>query len=275
MKPFESKVAIVTGGSQGLGAAIARLFVERGARGIVICGRAKEKGEAKARELSRLGEAHGAQVVFVQADLANVDDCRNVVASADQHFGRIDVLVNAAALTDRGTILDTDPALFDRMFATNVRAPFFLMQETLRVMLRERIEGTIVNIGSMSAMAGQPFIAAYCASKGALATLTQNAAYALLRNRIRVNGLNLGWMASDGEDRIQREFHGAADDWLQKAAASQPFGRLIDPAEAARAVAFLASDESGLMTGSIVNFDQSIWGAFEDAPHPAEPMQNT
>jgi NAD(P)-dependent dehydrogenase (short-subunit alcohol dehydrogenase family) len=274
MKPFDSKVAIVTGGSQGLGAAIAALFVERGARGIVICGRAKEKGETKARELSQIGEAHGAKVVFVQADLANVDDCRNVVASADQHFGRVDVLVNAAAMTDRGTILDTDPALFDSIFATNVRAPFFLMQETIRVMLRERIEGTIVNIGSMSAKAGQPFISAYCASKGALATLTQNTAYALLRNRIRVNGLNLGWMASDGEDRIQREYHGAADDWLQQAAAAQPFGRLIDPAEAARAVAFLASAESGLMTGSIVNYDQSIWGAFEDAPHPAEPMKS-
>ncbi|MBN3755663.1 SDR family oxidoreductase [Paraburkholderia sp. Tr-20389] len=274
MKPFDSKVAIVTGGSQGLGAAIARLFVERGARGIVICGRATEKGEAKARELGMLGEANGTKVVFVQADLSNVDDCRNVVACADRHFGRVDVLVNAAALTDRGTILDTDPALFDRMFATNVRAPFFLMQETIRVMLRERIEGAIVNIGSMSAMAGQPFISAYCASKGALATLTQNTAYALLRNRIRVNGLNLGWMASDGEDRIQREFHGAADDWLKQAAAAQPFGRLIDPAEAARAVAFLASSESGLMTGSIVNFDQSIWGAYEDAPHPAEPMKS-
>ena len=274
MAQFDSKVAIVTGGSQGLGAAIAALFVERGARGVVICGRAKEKGEAKARELSRMGETHGAKVVFVQADLANVDDCRKVVAAADQHFGRVDVLVNAAALTDRGTILDTDPALFDRMFATNVRAPFFLMQETIRVMLRERIEGAIVNIGSMSAMAGQPFISAYCASKAALATLTQNTAYALLRNRIRVNGLNLGWMASDGEDRIQREFHGAADDWLARAAAAQPFGRLIDPAEAARAVAFLASSESGLMTGSIVNFDQSIWGAYEDAPHPAEPMKN-
>ena len=125
-----------------------------------------------------------------------------------------------------------------------------------------------------AAFANQPFISAYCASKGALATLTQNTAYALLRNRIRVNGLNLGWMASDGEDRIQREFHGADDNWLKQAAAAQPFGRLIDPAEAARAVAFLASSESGLMTGSIVNFDQSIWGAYEDAPHPAEPMKN-
>ena len=120
--------------------------------------------------------------------------------------------------------------------------------------------------------AGQPFIAAYCASKGALATLTQNTAYALLRNRIRVNGLNLGWMSSDGEDRIQRTYHGASDDWLVEANAAQPFGRLIDPAEAARAVAFLASAESGLMTGSMVNFDQSVWGGFDAPPHPVQAL---
>jgi NAD(P)-dependent dehydrogenase (short-subunit alcohol dehydrogenase family) len=269
MGQFDGKVAVVTGGTQGLGAAIAALFVERGASGVVICGRSREKGEAKARELS---EASGADVRYVQADLSQIDDCRAVIAAADARFGRIDVLVNAAAMTDRGTILDTDPTLFDRIFATNVRAPFFLMQEAIRVMRRERIEGSIVNICSMSAMAGQPFIAAYCASKGALATLTQNTGYALLRNRIRVNGLNLGWMASDGEDRIQRDYHAAADDWLVQASAAQPFGRLIEPQEAARAVAFLASAESGMMTGSMVNFDQSVWGAFDDAPHPGEAM---
>ena len=269
MGQFDGKVAVVTGGTQGLGAAIAALFVERGARGVVICGRSKEKGEAKARELSETG---GADVRYVQADLSQVDDCRAVIAAADARIGRIDVLVNAAAMTDRGTILDTDPTLFDRIMATNVRAPFFLMQETIRVMRRERIEGSIVNICSMSAMAGQPFIVAYCASKAALATLTQNTGYALLRNRIRVNGLNLGWMASDGEDRIQREYHGATDDWLTQASAAQPFGRLIDPEEAARAVAFLASEESGLMTGSMVNYDQSVWGAFDDAPHPVAPL---
>jgi NAD(P)-dependent dehydrogenase (short-subunit alcohol dehydrogenase family) len=269
VRQFDGKVAVVTGGTQGLGAAIAALFVERGASGVVICGRSRDKGEAKARELS---EASGADVRYLQADLSQVDDCRTVIAAADTRFGRIDVLVNAAAMTDRGTILDTDPALFDRIFATNVRAPFFLMQETIRIMRRERTEGAIVNICSMSAMAGQPFIAAYCASKGALATLTQNTGYALLRNRIRVNGLNLGWMASDGEDRIQREYHGASDDWLAQAGAAQPFGRLIEPEEAARAVAFLASGESGLMTGSMVNYDQSVWGAFDDAPHPGAPL---
>jgi NAD(P)-dependent dehydrogenase (short-subunit alcohol dehydrogenase family) len=129
-----------------------------------------------------------------------------------------------------------------------------------------------VNICSMSAKAGQPFIAAYCASKGALATLTENTAYALLMNRIRVNALNIGWMASEGEDRTQKQYHGANPNWLAEAAAQQPFGRLIDPKEVARAVAFLSSDESGLMTGSVINYDQSIWGAYDAAPRPAAPL---
>jgi NAD(P)-dependent dehydrogenase (short-subunit alcohol dehydrogenase family) len=262
---LDGRIAIVTGGTQGLGATIARLFAERGVKGLVICGRNEQKGKAKADEIAA---ATAAKVVYVKADLEQVDDAKNVVHVCDQTFGRVDALVNAAAITDRGTILDTSPELFDAMFAVNVRAPFFLIQETVKVMRREKIEGTIVNIGSMSAKAGQPFIAAYCASKGALETLTKNTAYALLRNRIRVNGLNIGWMASEGEDRIQREFHGAPADWLEKAAVGQPFGRLVDPEEVARACAYLSSAESGLMTGSMICFDQSIWGAYDNSPHP-------
>jgi NAD(P)-dependent dehydrogenase (short-subunit alcohol dehydrogenase family) len=269
METLKGKIAVVTGGTQGLGAAIAHLFAERGAEGIVICGRNTRKGEAKAAEISA---ATGAAVQFVPADLSKVEDCVRVITEADGRFGRIDALVNAAGNTERGTILDTSPELFDTIFAINVRAPFFLMQEAVKVMRREKTQGTIVNISSMSAMAGQPFIAAYCSSKGALDTLTRNTAYALLRNRIRVNGLNIGWMASEGEDRIQREFHNAEPGWLEKAAANQPTGRLLDPTEVARAVAFLSTDESGMMTGSTINFDQSIWGAYDSGPQPVAPL---
>ena len=214
----------------------------------------------------------GVETVFVQADLGDVVACNGVIAEADRRFGRIDALVNAAGLTDRGTILDTTPELFDRMFAVNVRAPFFLMQDTIRIMRRESIEGTIVNIGSMSALAGQPFISAYCASKGALGTLTRNTAYALLRNRIRVNGLNIGWMASEGEDQTMRTYHGAQEGWLEEAARLQPAGRLIDPEEVARAVTFLSSAESGLMTGSVIEYDQSVWGGYDTSAFPMGPL---
>ena len=176
------------------------------------------------------------------------------------------MVVNAAGITDRGDILTTDEALFDRMFAINTRAPFFLMQEAMRRMIRDRSEGAIVNIGSAAAFSGQPFICAYSASKGALATLTRNVAFAAIKNRIRVNQLNIGWMASDGEDRIQREYHGADPNWLEGVAAEQPFGRLLSPAEVAKAVNFLLSDESGMMTGAVIHFDQSVWGAYPSAP---------
>ena len=267
MNRLDGKIAVITGGTQGLGAAIAWQFARAGVAGIVTCGRSVEKGEA-------LGAAITAEtkvpVKFVRADLGNLDDCRRVTATADREFGRIDVLVNAAGLTDRGNLLNTDPELFDRMFAINVRAPFFLMQDAAKIMIREKRPGSIVNIGSTSERAGQPFLSAYCSSKGALATLTRNSGFALMRNAIRVNQLDIGWMASDGEDRVQREYHGAEPDWLTKAAAAQPFGRLLAPEEVAKAVAFLASDDSGMMTGSVVQFDQSVWGGYDgNAPGPA------
>jgi len=191
------------------------------------------------------------------------------MAGADRLLGRVDVLVNAAGITDRGTFFDTSPELFDRMFAVNVRAPFFLMQDASAIMRRERIEGAMVNILSMSAHGGQPFITAYSGSKGALATLTKNAAFSLLPWRIRVNALNIGWMNTPAEDGIMRRNHGAQDGWLDEAARKQPFGRLIEPDEVARTCAFLVSAESGLMTGSIIDFDQSVLGCYESAPHPS------
>ncbi|HZH12201.1 MAG TPA: SDR family oxidoreductase [Microvirga sp.] len=266
---FKNAIAVVTGGTQGLGEAIARTLAERGAAGLVICGRNVERGEAVAREIT----AQGCRTEFVKADLSNMDDTREVVARADSAFGRVDVLVNAAGITDRGTIFDTSPELFDRMFAVNVRAPFFLMQDAAKIMRREKIEGTMVNILSMSAHGGQPFISAYCGSKGALATLTKNAAFSLMPWRIRVNALNIGWMNTPGEDRTMKIYHGAQDGWLEKAAKAQPFGRLLEPTEVARAVAFLASTESGMMTGSVIDFDQSVVGCYESAPHPSTPAE--
>ena len=258
---LEGKIAVVTGGTQGLGEAIARELAACGAAGLVICGRQADKGEAVAAWLS----AQGCPTLFVKADLAVTAEAQAVVRAADARFGRVDVLVNAAGITDRGNIFDTSPELFDRMMAINVRAPFFLIQEAVKIMAREAIAGSIINIQSMSAHGGQAFIAAYCTSKGALATLTKNCANALLNHRIRVNGLNIGWMHTPGEDRIMKTYHNAPDNWLEEAVKSRPFGRLLDPAEVARAVAFLASDASGLMTGTNIDFDQMVAGTSDPA----------
>ena len=159
----------------------------------------------------------------MRADLAKVADCRKVIEEADRRFHRVDVLVNAAALTDRGTIFDTTEERYNEIFDVNVRAPFFLIQGAATIMKREKIAGSIVNIQSMSGHGGQPFITAYCASKGALATLTRNVAHSLLRHRIRVNGLNIGWMSTPGEDRIMKTYHGAKDGWLEEAVKAEAF----------------------------------------------------
>ena len=264
LSSLEGKVAIVTGGTQGLGEATAHLFADRGARGVVICGRNEKNGEKVKAAL----EKKGAKAVFVKADLGKVEDSRAVVAAADKAFGRADILVNVAGITDRGTIWDTSPELFDQMFAVNVRAPFFLMQDTAKLMKRENSGGTIVNIISMSGHGGQTFITAYCASKGALITLTKNAAFSLMRHRIRVNGLCIGWMDTPGEDRIMKTYHQAEEDWLGPAEKKLPFGRLLKTDEVSRAIAYLASDESGMMTGSIIDFDQQVAGCADSAPQP-------
>ena len=209
MNSIKGKFALVTGGTQGLGAAIAKNFAENGAEGIITIGRKEEKGKEVAKKIQ---EETGCKVIFVKTDLPNVQECRNAVSVAKKNFGKLDVLVNAAGITDRGNIVNTSEELFDKMIGTNVKGPFFLIQETVKIMIDQGIHGSIINIGSVSALTGQPFISAYCTSKGALATLTRNTAFALLNNKIRVNQLNIGWMASDGEHEIQTKYHGAPED---------------------------------------------------------------
>jgi NAD(P)-dependent dehydrogenase (short-subunit alcohol dehydrogenase family) len=205
-KQFEGKIAVVTGGTQGLGAATAQLFADRGAAGLVICGRNTGKGQAAAASLVR----DRCPTFFVKADLADIADCRNVVAAAQSHFGRVDVLVNAAAATDRGTIFDTTPELFDRIFNVNVRAPFFLIQEAAKLMRSAKVHGTIVNVLSQAVHGGQPFISAYCAPKGALATLTKNVAF-----RVDAVSRQSQWTCNRMDEQRRRRSNNAALPWSQ------------------------------------------------------------
>jgi len=270
---LEGRVVLVSGGTSGLGAAIARVAVREGAR-VVVTGRRREPGEALVAELSAvggggaeggeaIGRGSGGRVLFVQADVAEVAQARACVTAAVAAFGRVDCLVNAAGLTSRGTLLDTTPELFDAHVAVNLKAPFFLMQAVVADMVARKAPGTIVNIGSTSAHGGQPYLAPYVATKAGLMGLTRNAAHAYRWDRIRINGLNIGWTDTEGEDETQRRFHGAGDDWREKAGASLPMGKLGQPDEIADFVVFLLSDRSGVVTGSVLDWDQNVLGAFD------------
>ena len=246
---------IITGGTQGMGEAVARFAAARGAAGLTICGRNRERGEQVARELSDTG----CPCLYVAADLTREDQCRAVVTGHAERFDDVHGLANVAASTARGTLESTSVSDWDAMFALNVRAPFILMQDVVKLMKARGHGGSIVNISSVSGRGGQAFLTGYSTSKGALDILTKNAAHALSGDRIRVNGLNLGWMATPGETAIQ-VLEGKPENWLEQADASSPFGTILRPDNVAKLVTFLWSDDSMPMTGSLIDYDYQVIG---------------
>ncbi|MDW3215746.1 MAG: SDR family oxidoreductase [Ilumatobacteraceae bacterium] len=254
---FHERVALVTGSTQGLGRALLLRMAGEGLAGAVVTGRNAERGADVCAELGELG----CEAVFVAAELDSADDIDALIAAADDRFGHIDHLANCAAVTDRGDVWTTTPDFWDWMMAVNVRAPFLLTQGVARIARREGRPASVVNIGSVAGYGGPDFITAYSVSKGALLTLTKSLAFQLMRHHIRVVQVNPGWMDTPGEDLIQRKYHGGGDDWLERAEAERPFGRLIKTDELARTLAFVLSDDAGMMTGSIIDYDQTVLGA--------------
>lgn len=255
MGRLQDKVAVVTGSGAGMGEGIARLFVEEGAR-LVVSGRDVEKGQRVAASIVE----GGGQAVFQRADVRVEADCRALIDRAIETYGRIDVLVNNAGISTRGTLEGTTVELWDEIFATNVRGPFICMQQAVRYMKEQR-SGSIINIGSVNAYIGESKLTAYSASKGALMTLTKNAASYLNRYRIRVNQLNVGWTDTPNEHRVKREEEGKGANWLEEAARTRPFGRLLVPRDVAYAALYFASDESALVTGAVLDVEQYPVGA--------------
>ena len=258
---MSGKVAVVTGGTQGLGEAIVRRLLGEDAAAVVFCGRNVENGRGLEHELEPMGRA-----IFVRADLESVDDCQALVDAAVEHCGRVDVVVSCGASTRRGSVGDTTPEDWNHLFNTNVRGPFFVMQRAVLDMQRRKQPGAIAIVGSMQAHGGAPFLLPYAATKGCLMTLTKGMANALLWDRVRVNMINIGWTDTPNEHTVQTKVHGRPENWLDEVSKAQPFGRLIGVDEAANAVLFMVSDESGLMSGAVIDFDQQVIGTMRDNP---------
>jgi NAD(P)-dependent dehydrogenase (short-subunit alcohol dehydrogenase family) len=250
-------VILVSGGTTGVGAAAARAAANAGARAIAVTGRRAEQGEKLAAELRELGT----EALYVQADVADVEQAQSSVSRVIDQFGRIDGLVNAAGCVTRGGLLDTTPEMLEAHLAINLRGPFFLMQAVVKDMVRRSAAGSIVNIGSEQAYGGSPVLAGYVASKAGLAGLTRNAGYAHARDRIRINILNIGHTDTEGEDALQQVV--AGPHWRVEANCRQPLGRLGNAAEIANMIVFLLSPASGVVTGSVLDWDQLVAGAHD------------
>lgn len=253
---MQGQVVLVSGGTQGVGAAIARRAAREGAEAVVVTGRNVEAGKAVLEVL----RGSGSQAEFLPTDVADIRQARSSVAQTIKLFGRLDRVVNAAGLTSRGSMLDTTPELFDQHISVNLKAPFFIMADTIRHLRERSAPGSIVNVISIAERGGQPFLAPYVAAKAGLAGATRNAAHAHRWDRIRVNGVNIGWTATEAEGVIQRTTHEAGEDWIAKADASVPMGKIGRPDEIAEFIIFLLSDNSGVVTGSVIDWDQQVIG---------------
>ena len=255
---LDGKVIIITGSTSGTGKAIALRCAWLGAAGVVVTGRNQERGEAVVAEVEKIGRETGTSAIFVQAELTDEAQCRQIVTRCDEHFGRVDGLVNVAGRGNRGRLEDTTLDLWDQMMNLHVRAPFLLIQEASKIMKRLGIRGSIVNIGSTASNGGSPSLLPYSVSKGALATLTKSVAQSLMPDRIRAYCLNIGWTLTEQEHIVQMET-GQPENWLEIADQSQAFGRILRPEiDIAPFVTFLLSDQALMITGSIIEWDQKM-----------------
>jgi len=248
----DDKILLVTGATQGLGQAIALEAARSGAAAIVLTDRYKERGAEVVSQIVKLG----AKAAFVRADLEELEGPARIVSAALDKFGRLDGMVNAAGLSDRGSVATANTALFDQLFAVNTRAPMFLMQGVIRHLKERQAPGAIVNILSFQAHGASTDLAIYGASKAALSLLTKNAASSHRKDRIRINGINLGWADTPGEREMQAIKLGRGESWLAEAEARMPWGRLILPEDVARLTLFLLSDASIPMTGALIDQEQ-------------------
>ncbi len=257
----DGRIALITGGAQGMGFAAAKRFLSEGFGGVMLLDRNGARLKEAAAKLAAVG-----RVETLDGDLLDLELAARAVAATVSAFGRLDVLVNAAGSTERCGIEDTTPEAYERIFGVNVRAPLFMMQEAVKVM-RERKAGTIINVSSMLAHGGPPNLSTYSASKAALCTLTKSVANAVKRDGIRAFAINLGWVHSEGEQALQTGFHGLPENWAEEIGRRMPAGRMIVPDDVAGLMSYLVSPSAQMMTGAIIDYEQMPVGVFD--AHPA------
>lgn len=244
---LKDKIVLITGSTTGIGESTARLCVGEGAR-VMVHGRHEERAQSLCVEL-------GANAAYTLADLAQAENAAKLVDATIARFGSIDIVVNNAAVTTRSNLETTDAALFDWVIAINLRAPLLIIREAVKV-FRKKGKGVVLNVGSINGLSGQPNLLAYSAAKGGLLTMSRNLANSLATDNIRVNHLNVGWVATPNEITLKMT-EGMSAGWETRVPPEYaPTGMLLSPDEVARHVLFWISDDSAPANGVVYELEQ-------------------
>jgi 3-oxoacyl-[acyl-carrier protein] reductase len=245
--PFEGRIAIVTGGSRGIGAAIARWLAERGA-GVVVSARDADRIAATVKDLEGLpGAVHG-----VPADVTKRDDADRLVEATKERFGRVDILVNNAGITRDGLLLRMKDDDWDAVMNVNLRGAFLMTRAVTKAMVRQKNGGRIVNLASTAGVMGNAGQANYSAAKAGLIGLTKSSARELAHWKILVNAVAPGLIDTDMTAAIPAEAR-------QSLLAQVPLGRIGTAREVAEMVGFLAGDGAGYVTGQVFHVNGGLY----------------
>jgi NAD(P)-dependent dehydrogenase (short-subunit alcohol dehydrogenase family) len=247
---LSTKTAIVTGGAAGIGYDIVKWLAEAGAA--VVIADLSDSGAEKAKVLCDAGH----RVLYIKTDVTKEADIEQMLGEAATTYGGIDILVNNAGIYPRANLLETSEALWNSVIDVNLKSMFLCCKLVIPYM-RQKAKGAIINLGSSHAFAGMPELFAYSVSKGGVATLTRNLAGAYARDRIRVNCVNPGWVASEREI-IEQLASGQTIEWMMDMGKSLPLGRLQTGDDTAALVLFLVSELADQITGQVINVDGGI-----------------
>ena len=247
MSRLNGKVAIVTGGTKGIGYGIAEEFIKEGAR-VVICGRSKKTGAAAVTELQKLG----GEILFVPCDVGNIDSLDELIAETVDHFGRLDVYVANAGINDpdKTHFLDITPEQYDKIMDINLRGMFFGGQRAARQMIKQGDGGVLINMSSVNAHLALDSQMVYTTSKGAIQQLTKVQAVALAQYNIKVNAMAPGPIDTELMRRV-----GSDKQLMNTILSRTPMGRIGTPNECGRLAVFLASPDSDFIFGQSIYND--------------------
>jgi D-sorbitol dehydrogenase (acceptor) len=253
-KRLLNRHAVLTGAAGGIGAAVAAAYLREGAFCSVV-----DLPTTASEEVQGLVAKYPGQVKYISANVTKPDDISRLVQEASTAFGPIHILYNNAAIFDMAPLLESDEAMYDKMFAVNVKGAFFVMQKVLAHMVAHNTRGAVVNMASQAGRRGEALVSHYCATKAAIISYTQSAALAMAPHHIRVNGIAPGVIATPMWKHVDALFAKYENlplgEKKKQVGLAVPLGYMGDPTDICGAAIFLASDEASYITAQTLNVD--------------------